>query len=44
MSFIVTAAADRPDLKALYELIESLKGVGPVIATEILIVTARAAP
>lgn len=28
-----------PDLKALYELIESVKGVGPVIATEILIVT-----
>lgn len=33
-----------PDLKALYELIESVKGVGPVIATEILIVTARSAP
>ena len=28
-----------PYLKELYELIESVKGVGPAIATEILIVT-----
>ena len=42
--FKATAAADRPYLNELYELIESVKGVGPVIATEILIVTARAAP
>lgn len=28
-----------PHLKELYELIESVKGIGPAIATEILIVT-----
>lgn len=38
------AAADRPYLKELYEFIESIKGIGPAIATEIIIVTARATP
>ena len=33
------AAANRPYLKELYDLVESVKGVGPAIATEILIVT-----
>ena len=31
-------------LKELFELIESVKGIGHVIATEIIIITARAAP
>ena len=37
--FKTTAAADRPALKELFEIIESVKGIGPVIATEVLITT-----
>ena len=33
-----------PQLKELFEIIESVKGIGLVIATEVLITTARAAP
>ena len=31
-------------LKSLFEIIESVKGIGPVIVTEVLITTARATP
>lgn len=33
-----------PYLKELYQYVESVKGIGPAIATELLIITARAAP
>ena len=35
----MTAAADRPQLKELFDIVESVKGIGPVIATEVLITT-----
>lgn len=33
-----------PVLKELFDIVDSVKGIGPVIATEVLITTARAAP
>ena len=33
----MTAAADRPQLKELFDIVDSVKGIGPVIATEVLI-------
>ena len=35
----MTAAADRPQLKELFDIVDSVKGIGPVIATEVLITT-----
>ena len=35
----MTAAADRPQLKELFDIVESVKGIGPVIAIEVLITT-----
>lgn len=39
-----TAVADRPQLRELFDIVDSVKGIGQVIATEIIITTARAAP
>lgn len=36
---MLTAAADRPHLKELFDIVDSVKGIGQVIATEILITT-----
>lgn len=35
----MTAAADRPELKHLFEIITSIKGISEVTATEIIITT-----
>jgi transposase len=37
----MTAAADRPYLKELYSYVQSVKGIGPAIAMELLLITAR---
>ncbi len=39
-----TAAAARPQLKELFDIVDSVKGIGQVIAIEILITTAQADP
>jgi transposase len=36
---MLTAAADRPQLKELFDIVDSVKSIGQVIATEILITT-----
>jgi transposase len=41
---IAELIANDPYLKELYGYVQSVKGIGPAIATELLIITARAAP
>ncbi|SFF07151.1 hypothetical protein SAMN05216167_12715 [Spirosoma endophyticum] len=41
---IADTIANDPYLKELYGYIQSVKGIGPAIATELLIITARATP